>query len=67
MKNNILNNREYGLSINSLMNGEFRSLIRFNLIAYNKKGGILVHGSKNKSEIYNNIIKLNQKIGIRVE
>lgn len=37
------------------------------MISYNKRGGVLVHGCKNKAEIYNNVISLNQKIGIQVE
>lgn len=48
------------------MNGDCRPLIRFNLVSENKKGGILILGPRCRSDLCNNVITLNQKIGIKV-
>jgi len=49
------------------MNRECWPIIRFNIISENICGGLLASGSRNRSEIRNNIISLNKKVGIRVE
>lgn len=67
MKNNLLRNKEYGLSVHSRMNGECKPHIRFNVVSENKKGGVLVSGSRNRAEIYNNKITYNQNVGVKVE
>lgn len=67
MKNNLAGNKEYGLSSWSRQNGDRWPTLRFNLISENKKGGLLVWGSRNKSEVSNNLVRLNQKVGIRVD
>jgi len=67
MKNNLIGNLDYGICSYSKMNEECWPLIRFNLLAENKKGGLLVWGSRNISDICNNVLQLNQKVGIKVE
>ena len=67
MKNNLARNLQFGLSALSKMNGECRPILRFNSSCDNKKGGILVSGNRNRAEVSNNVVGLNQGVGIRVE